>query len=137
MSIAVAYTLTCHSVITAQAVTSFNTCEITFILKLALQPLVKGSLLRANDGVLELVVDSSRWLIILKAFAYAHWRPASFVSNPFEPVTFSSTAKNKVTKKMPPPLKVLNRKKWLILGARNNESIQISLKWHPCHLPLK
>jgi hypothetical protein len=35
------------------------------------------------------------------------------VSNPFEPVTFSSTAKNKVTKKKPPLLKFLTAQKGL------------------------
>jgi hypothetical protein len=33
---------------------------------------------------------------------------------------FFFNSKEKVTKKMPPLLKVLNRKKWLILGSRNN-----------------
>jgi hypothetical protein len=42
-----------------------------------------------------------------------------FDSNPFEPVTLFSTAKNRVTRKMPQLLKVLNRKKWLILASRN------------------
>jgi hypothetical protein len=39
-----------------------------------------------------------------------------FDLNPFEPVTFSSTAKNQVTKKKPPLQKFLTAKNDLFLG---------------------
>ncbi|MFT6990653.1 MAG: hypothetical protein ACJASL_002635 [Paraglaciecola sp.] len=42
---------------------------------------------------------------------YRALRLAVFGSNPFEPVTLFSTAKNRVTRKMPPLLKFLTAKK--------------------------
>jgi hypothetical protein len=57
-----------------------------------------------------------------------------FDLNPFKPDTFFSTAKNRVSRKMPPLLKFLTAKmtcSWVV----TNVSLQAPLKWRPCHLP--
>jgi len=63
-----------------------------------------------------------------------------FDSNPFEPDTLFSTAKNRVSRKMPPLLKFLTAKNGLFLGANrvvvSNVSLQAPLKWRPARRPL-
>jgi hypothetical protein len=50
-----------------------------------------------------------------------------FDLNLFKPDTLFSTAKNRVSRKMPPLLKFLTAKKWLILGVKL-ESLEAPLR---------
>jgi len=71
----------------------------------------------------------------------ARYRPArrprdGFCFESLQASYFFSTAKRS-NQERPLATKVLNRTKRLILGSLQMCSLQLSLKWHPCHLPLK
>jgi hypothetical protein len=59
------------------------------------------------------VVKTEKAVVALGFILKARFAQSSlivYVSNPFEPVTLFSTAKNRVTRKMPPLLKFLTAK---------------------------